>query len=216
VKAGIFCEVLAGLDYGGNSYKYGNRLDLTQRAYLFYVLTEMYPRATVVTWQEGVVLTNVSKVLCSQWLPQKKHEIWKIPVLKLVLTQVSNPRFQSWLDSKSFPLLYANQPSGFVCVCMYVCVYIYIYVCVWGGGGSDAEMKLRVFSRSTFTPEKIKRQPQRMVSSCCKDHHFSREIGTQKYRRALEPEVVRVTEVIYHGDGLYPTKLKNTISLTIP
>jgi hypothetical protein len=46
-----------------------------------------------------------------------------------------------------------------------------------------------------------------MVSSFCKDHHFGREVDSQKSLRALKLEVVRLSEGIYHGDGLYPTTL---------
>jgi hypothetical protein len=48
---GAFCEVLVGVDHGGNSYKYGYRIDLPKSAYVFNILTALYPHATVVMWK---------------------------------------------------------------------------------------------------------------------------------------------------------------------
>jgi hypothetical protein len=145
--------------HGENSYKYGHILDLPKRAYLFDVLTTLYPHATVVMWKEGVVLSKVSVIMCSQWLPPKTHAIWMNPELKLLLAQVASPRFKSWLEWKSFPLHIKHQEVG---------------------GMTNVEVLLYVFSRSRFTPEKVKHQPPIMVSSYCKDHYFGREVDSQQ------------------------------------
>jgi hypothetical protein len=143
---GTLCEVLARVGHGGNSYKYGYRLDLPKRAYLFYVLTALYPHARVMMWKEGVVQAKVTVMICSQWLPPKTHAIWKNSELKHVLAQVASPRFKSWLDWKSFLLRIKHQELG---------------------GMTDAEVPLHVFSSIRFTPKKVKHHPPRMVSPCC-------------------------------------------------
>jgi hypothetical protein len=48
-----------------------------------------------------------------------------------------------------------------------------------------------------------------MVSSCCKDHHFGREVDSHQSLLSLKLEVVRLLEGIYRGNGLDPTALVN-------
>jgi hypothetical protein len=108
-------------------------------------------------WKEGVVLPQVSVMMCSQWIPTKSHAIWKSPELKLVLAQVSSPRFKSLVGCKAFPLGIKHHKVS---------------------GMTDAEVLLHVFSRIRLILEKVKHQPPRIVSSCCKDHHFGREVDS--------------------------------------
>jgi hypothetical protein len=153
---------------------------------LSYILNALYPYSTVMMWKEGVVLPKVYVLMCSQWIPPKTQAVWKSPELKLVLAQVASPMFKSWLGFKYFPLRINHQEVG---------------------GMTDAEVLLRDFSKIRFTLKKVKHQPPRMVSSYCKDHHFGREVDSQQSLRALKPEVVRLSEGIYHGDGVYPAAL---------
>jgi hypothetical protein len=153
----------------------------------FGVMTALYPHATVVMRKEGVVLSKVSVMMCSQWLPPKTHAIWMNPEFKLVLSQVANPILKSLTDWKSFPLCIRHQEMGGITV---------------------TEVLLHVLSRGRFTPESVKHHSPRMVSSCCKDYNFGREVDSQQSRRALKPDVVRVAEGIYHESGIYPLALK--------
>jgi hypothetical protein len=61
----------------------------------FDVLNVLYPHSKVVLWEEGVVLPQVTVMMCSQWIPSKSHAIWKTLELKLVLAQVTSPRFKT-------------------------------------------------------------------------------------------------------------------------
>jgi hypothetical protein len=76
---------------------------------------------------------------------------------------------------------------------------------------TDAEVLLHVFSRIRFIPVRVKHHPPQMVSSCCKDHHFGREVEYQQSLRALKTEVVRLVYGVYHGDGLYPATFEKPL-----